>query len=173
MGYRLNCLDEPVLMKVPNAMLTEFGIHYRLESCGDWLYLLSNFIFQDPSELTTIELEPSMTSTPPMGAGAAGGATARYVFGFYCLSLKLDFKQLRLRDAPRVLVCFKVLVVHNFLLKLPFFCMLQYHRLQHDGIGWGQRQSCDFTLHLWVLIKRASHQKVNACYFVFCPWLLS
>ena len=33
MGYRLNCLDEPVFMAVPKPMLTEFGIHHRLESC--------------------------------------------------------------------------------------------------------------------------------------------
>ena len=33
MGYRLNRLDEPVFMAVPKIMLTEFGIHYRLESC--------------------------------------------------------------------------------------------------------------------------------------------
>ena len=33
MGYRLNRLDEPVFMAVPKPMLTEFGIHYRLESC--------------------------------------------------------------------------------------------------------------------------------------------
>ena len=33
MGYRLNCLDEPVFMAVPKPMLTEYGIHYRLESC--------------------------------------------------------------------------------------------------------------------------------------------
>ena len=32
-GHRLNCLDEPVLMAVPKPMLTEVGIHYRLESC--------------------------------------------------------------------------------------------------------------------------------------------
>ena len=31
MGYRLNRLDEPVFMAVPKPMLTEFGIHYRLE----------------------------------------------------------------------------------------------------------------------------------------------
>ena len=35
MGYRLNRLDEPVFMAVPKPMLTELGIHYRLESC-DW-----------------------------------------------------------------------------------------------------------------------------------------
>ena len=33
MGYRLNRLDEPVFMAVPEPMLTEFGIYYRLESC--------------------------------------------------------------------------------------------------------------------------------------------
>ena len=33
MGYRLNRPDEPVFMAVPKPMLTEFGIHYRLESC--------------------------------------------------------------------------------------------------------------------------------------------
>ena len=33
MGYRLNRLDEPVFMAVLKPMLTEFGIHYRLESC--------------------------------------------------------------------------------------------------------------------------------------------
>ena len=33
MGYRLNCPDEPVFMAVSKHMLTEFGMHYRLESC--------------------------------------------------------------------------------------------------------------------------------------------
>ena len=33
MGYRLNRLDEPVFMAGPKPMLTEFGIHHRLESC--------------------------------------------------------------------------------------------------------------------------------------------
>ena len=32
-GYRLNCLDEPVFMAVSKPLLTEFGIHHRLESC--------------------------------------------------------------------------------------------------------------------------------------------
>ena len=35
MGYHLNYLDAPVFMAVPKPMLTEFGIDYRLESCGD------------------------------------------------------------------------------------------------------------------------------------------
>ena len=34
MGYRLNRLDEPVFMAGPKPMQTEFGIHYRLESCA-------------------------------------------------------------------------------------------------------------------------------------------
>ena len=32
MGYRLNCL-ESVFISVSNLLLTEFGIHHRLESC--------------------------------------------------------------------------------------------------------------------------------------------
>ena len=32
MGYRLNRLDEPVLIAVSKPLLTEFGIHHRLES---------------------------------------------------------------------------------------------------------------------------------------------
>ena len=33
MGYRLNCLDGPVFIAVPTALLTEFDIHHRFESC--------------------------------------------------------------------------------------------------------------------------------------------
>ena len=32
--HRLNNLDEPIFMAVPKTMLTEFGIHFILESCG-------------------------------------------------------------------------------------------------------------------------------------------
>ena len=35
MGYRLNRLDEPDFMAGPNPMLTEFGIHHRVERCGN------------------------------------------------------------------------------------------------------------------------------------------
>ena len=45
MGYRLNRLDEPVLMAVPKPMLTEFGIHYRLESCEVELHYLYGVLF--------------------------------------------------------------------------------------------------------------------------------
>ena len=33
MGYRLNRLGEPVFIAVSKPLLTEFGIHHRLESC--------------------------------------------------------------------------------------------------------------------------------------------
>ena len=32
MGYRLNRLDEPIFKAVSKPLLTEFGIHHRLES---------------------------------------------------------------------------------------------------------------------------------------------
>ena len=38
MGYRLNRLDQPVFMAVPKPMLTEFGIHYRLENCEVFIF---------------------------------------------------------------------------------------------------------------------------------------
>ena len=41
MGYRLNRLDEPVFIAVSKPMLTEFGIHYGLESCAE-LYMFSS-----------------------------------------------------------------------------------------------------------------------------------
>ena len=33
-GYHLNCLDEPVYLAVSKPLLTEFGIHHRLDSCA-------------------------------------------------------------------------------------------------------------------------------------------
>ena len=33
MGYHLNRLDEPGFMEGPKPMRTEFGIHFRLETC--------------------------------------------------------------------------------------------------------------------------------------------
>ena len=38
MGYRLNCLDEPIFMALPKAMLTQFGL------ITDWRVLLDNRI---------------------------------------------------------------------------------------------------------------------------------
>ena len=37
MGHCLNRLDEPVFMAVSKPLLTEFGIHHRLESCDEFL----------------------------------------------------------------------------------------------------------------------------------------
>ena len=34
MGYRLNRLDELVFMAMSKPLLTEFGIHHSLGSCG-------------------------------------------------------------------------------------------------------------------------------------------
>ena len=47
MGYCLNCLDEPIFMAVPKPMLTEFGIHYRLESCASFMETGRNFVYDD------------------------------------------------------------------------------------------------------------------------------
>ena len=33
----MNRLDESIFMAVPKLMLTDFGIHYRLESCVQFL----------------------------------------------------------------------------------------------------------------------------------------
>ena len=41
MGYHLNRLDETIFMAVPKPLLTEFGIHHRLESCDVLLALVS------------------------------------------------------------------------------------------------------------------------------------
>ena len=48
MGYRLNRLDEPVSKAVSKPLLTEFGIHYRLESCVG--YEKSILSFEDTLE---------------------------------------------------------------------------------------------------------------------------
>ena len=37
MGYRLNRLDEPVFIAASKPLLTEFGLHHRLESCVSFL----------------------------------------------------------------------------------------------------------------------------------------
>ena len=53
MGYRLNRLTEPVFIAVSKLLLTEFGIHYRLESCVsetvqlELLYYFSTFFVEE------------------------------------------------------------------------------------------------------------------------------
>ena len=46
MGYRLNRLDEPEFMAVSKTLLTEFGIHHRLESCVLIFWLILTFEFR-------------------------------------------------------------------------------------------------------------------------------
>ena len=41
MGYHLNRLDEPILSK---PLLTEFGVHHRLESC-EYFWDFSELVF--------------------------------------------------------------------------------------------------------------------------------
>ena len=53
MGYRLNRLDEPVVMAVSKPLLTEFGIHHRLES-----YVGISLPFYDGSDLKVSERCP-------------------------------------------------------------------------------------------------------------------
>ena len=50
MGYRLNRLDGTVLIiAVPEPLLTEFGIHHRLESCA-YDCALNNFVTENYCE---------------------------------------------------------------------------------------------------------------------------
>ena len=56
MGHRLNHLDEPVFMAVPKPMLTEFGIHYRLESCERFQQKLTEE-WSDPTENPDVSFE--------------------------------------------------------------------------------------------------------------------
>ena len=45
MGYRLNRLDDPVFLAVSKPLLTEFGIHLRLESCAVEFGLIKRALF--------------------------------------------------------------------------------------------------------------------------------
>ena len=47
MGYRLNRLDEPVFIAVSKPLLTEFGIHHKLESCDPFSCrgVVADFLF--------------------------------------------------------------------------------------------------------------------------------
>ena len=57
MGYRLNRLDEPIFMAVPNLMLTDFDIHYRLESCADQHSRGNDLIVVRPLQFLTKRLK--------------------------------------------------------------------------------------------------------------------
>ena len=64
MGYCLNRLDEPVLIAVSKPLLTEFGIHHILESCGSLKtpFAVSAAAFMQPEEVKDkigIDISPS------------------------------------------------------------------------------------------------------------------
>ena len=63
MGYRLNRLDEPVFIAVSKPLLTEFGIHHRLESCAVFQKNHGDFTirtgFPNSSHLLPIQKPPS------------------------------------------------------------------------------------------------------------------
>ena len=64
MGYRLNRLDEPVLIAVSKPLLTEFCIHYRLESCALIYVRPDSFIVARLCEQLSViwGLEPNSSS---------------------------------------------------------------------------------------------------------------
>ena len=51
MGYHLNRPDEPVFMAVSKSLLTEFGIHHRLESGAYYCSSQILNLFLNQSEL--------------------------------------------------------------------------------------------------------------------------
>ena len=53
-GYRLNRLDEPVFIALSKPLLTEFGIHYRLESC-DSLNVFFMTSFRPPTCISVLK----------------------------------------------------------------------------------------------------------------------
>ena len=61
MGYRLNRLDEPVLIAVSKPLLTEFGVYHKLESCGVLFFVNS---FEQLQDTGTIFLQFTKATTP-------------------------------------------------------------------------------------------------------------
>ena len=57
MGYCSNCLDGPVLKAVPEPLLTEFGIHHRLESCVRKINLI---LYEELGGLTFVKLNSNV-----------------------------------------------------------------------------------------------------------------
>ena len=56
MGYRLNRLDEPGFIAVSKPLLTQFGIHVRLESCADIRQIDQQLIAYDVTLFLTVEM---------------------------------------------------------------------------------------------------------------------
>ena len=72
MGYRLNRLDEPVFMAVSKPLLTEFGIHHRLESCESFTF----YECSDSTQALYLSFDHSFTET--LLLGIAEGVTSNY-----------------------------------------------------------------------------------------------
>ena len=57
----MNRLDEPIFIAVSKPLLTEFGIHHRLESCvKECLIWQISVDFNDPSDEASFSLTTSM-----------------------------------------------------------------------------------------------------------------
>ena len=71
-GYRLNRLHEPVFTVVPKSMLTEFGIHHRLESCESFTF----YECSDSTQALYLSFDHSFAET--LLLGIAEGVTSNY-----------------------------------------------------------------------------------------------
>ena len=69
MGYRFNCPDGPALMAVPKPILTEFGIHQRLESCALHKAIV---MFDEPTFSISEVTDAKMMINVLMGQDVAG-----------------------------------------------------------------------------------------------------
>ena len=64
MGYRLNRLTEPVFIAVSKLLLTEFGIHCRLESCDGSFNVNCQSITVDNTDFVERKLQLTTTDDP-------------------------------------------------------------------------------------------------------------
>ena len=81
MGYHLNRLDEPVFMAESKPMLTDFDIHYRLESCvGQLIHRLpkmqTSFWLLETRPVVVEDSPSPTTEDEAVEISAFGGAAA-------------------------------------------------------------------------------------------------
>ena len=106
MGYRL---DEPVFIAVSKPVLTEFGIHLRLESCGS-CYGVANINVSlhdsaDPGVAMNTEVEVVTASSSALSKGSCSSRSPRF-----CSSPVQNFQILR------YIMCFDISYLSSFLL---------------------------------------------------------